>query len=233
MNEFIIEERILTEFGEEPHAYFCRFSIDRFRDDLFRQSGIHYPQNLTRAVAKRRAEFFAGRYCARSSLLAAGFASADIGIGDNRQPLWPNNVVGAISHSGSAAVAISARQSRFAGLGVDVEREVECATYEKIKSQVLFGGEQSLVHQAGSRAHIYFSLVFSAKESFFKAAWPQVRRFFGFSALALLDIDSRENTLLFELAETLSPELQKGRRVLADFRFFAGEQVMTLVKLEH
>lgn len=78
----------------------------------------------------RLAEFAQGRMHARSALARLGLATASIPVGRNRAPLWPAGFVGSISHVPSDAatdqpghvVAVAARISDCAGLGVDIER---------------------------------------------------------------------------------------------------------------
>ena len=43
-------------------------------------------------------------------------------LGPNRAPLWPRGIVGSISHCEGYCAVVAARQDRFAGLGLDVER---------------------------------------------------------------------------------------------------------------
>ena len=62
---------------------------------------------VVRAVASRRNEFSTGRWLARQGLQGLGLADSPIGMGRLRNPLWPSNVVGTISHDGDlCAVAL-------------------------------------------------------------------------------------------------------------------------------
>src|SRR5690242_7832438 len=49
------------------------------------------------AVEKRIAEFCAGRHCAREALRALGRTPGAI-LAEGRAPIWPDGVVGAITH---------------------------------------------------------------------------------------------------------------------------------------
>src|SRR5207244_6786257 len=64
-----------------------------------------------------------GRAAAREALARLGHVGDEpIGRGAGGEPLWPEGIVGAISHSGELAVAVVGRRTDFAGIGIDLER---------------------------------------------------------------------------------------------------------------
>jgi 4'-phosphopantetheinyl transferase EntD len=77
---------------------------------------------VAKAAAKRRREFALGRCCARKALAALGHDNAVIGRRDNGAPLWPDRVVGSITHTSGYAAALVADASLFSGMGLDAER---------------------------------------------------------------------------------------------------------------
>jgi 4'-phosphopantetheinyl transferase EntD len=78
---------------------------------------------LSPRVAERRRFFFTlGRAAARDALSELGVAPVGIGCGPGGEPLWPDGIVGAISHTGDLAIAIVGWRTEYAGLGVDVEQ---------------------------------------------------------------------------------------------------------------
>jgi enterobactin synthetase component D len=76
---------------------------------------------VAHAVPARARDFALGRTCARRALAAIGLAPRPIPVGEGRRPLWPEGVVGSITHAGGWAVAVVGRSGRFVGLGVDIE----------------------------------------------------------------------------------------------------------------
>src|SRR5699024_2591462 len=50
------------------------------------------------ALPKRRAEFTAGRWCARQALTELGLPPTPVERGDHGSPCWPDGVVGSITH---------------------------------------------------------------------------------------------------------------------------------------
>lgn len=71
------------------------------------------------------------------------------------------------------------------------------------------------------------TLIISAKESFFKATFPAVGRYFGFEAIEFSGINVQEQTLSFDVIETLSPALHLGHRVVLRFGYLDPTTVMT------
>jgi 4'-phosphopantetheinyl transferase EntD len=119
---------------------------------------------IAKAAPKRQREFILGRACARAAMAALGQGEAAIARKDDGGPLWPDGVVGSISHADGFAVALSAPQARFRGLGVDVERQgrVVAGLYRHV-----FGDEE-IAHLVGLPAGLrdgVASLMFSAKEA--------------------------------------------------------------------
>jgi 4'-phosphopantetheinyl transferase EntD len=73
------------------------------------------------AVPRRRAEFTTGRACARRALAELGVAPAAILSGDRREPLWPDGVVGAITHCAGFRAAAVGRATDYRSIGIDAE----------------------------------------------------------------------------------------------------------------
>jgi 4'-phosphopantetheinyl transferase EntD len=74
------------------------------------------------AGPKRRREFALGRACARAALAALGHDAVGIGRRENGAPLWPDGVVGSITHTSGYAAALVAKAEHFSGVGLDAER---------------------------------------------------------------------------------------------------------------
>lgn len=148
--------------------------------------GIELPRALDGAVAKRRREYLAGRIGARLALrdlLGPDAGEGDIGADDDDVPLWPEGVVGSISHGAGVGFAAVAPAGKYAGLGVDVERVVSPEQAGRLGRRVLTGRELELRHgpHGGLTEAEMFTLAFSAKESAYKALFPVHRRVLGFS----------------------------------------------------
>jgi 4'-phosphopantetheinyl transferase EntD len=134
---------------------------------------------VARAVAKRQREFARGRTCARQALAGLGFERVSVLVGEAREPLWPNGVVGSITHDNTLCVVAVGRAERYVGLGVDVEPEgaLTPEVAERIWSPAEAERAETVAAlTAGSAAR----LVFSAKEAFYKCQYPLTRSYLGF-----------------------------------------------------
>jgi 4'-phosphopantetheinyl transferase EntD len=136
-----------------------------------------YPQeaaHVAMAVQKRRQEYAAGRACAREALRQLGYGEPAVLSRNDGAPIWPPGVVGSITHCPGYCGAAVARRGRIVGLGVDAEpigelppdlRPLVCSEWERNWIDT---------HQ-GAYATDLYKLMFSAKESVFKAIHPLVR----------------------------------------------------------
>jgi 4'-phosphopantetheinyl transferase EntD len=138
--------------------------------------------SLPGAGAARLLEFAAGRHCAREALRALGLAPVAVPRKAKRQPAWPPGIVGSISHAGSYCGAVVARASLCLGLGFDVEAwgRMRPALWRRIATP---GEREWLCAQAGDGER-WATLLFSAKEAFYKAQYPRSETFLGFQAAA-------------------------------------------------
>src|SRR5579859_6821488 len=138
------------------------------------------------AVEKRRREFAAGRACARRALRALGLTTVPILSGGSREPVWPAGVVGAITHSAGLCAAAVGRQSEYAGIGIDLERHQ--AISEGVEEMVCTPAERAWARERAADGVHWPLVIFSAKESVYKAWYPIVRQWLGFED-AELDLD--------------------------------------------
>ncbi|MBF4190154.1 4'-phosphopantetheinyl transferase superfamily protein, partial [Serratia ureilytica] len=72
------------------------------------------------------------------------------------------------------------------------------------------------------------TLTFSAKESLFKALYPQVRRYFDFLDARMVAVDAQRQTFELALLTTLTPHCCAGRR-FARAVWREGDDVTTFI----
>jgi 4'-phosphopantetheinyl transferase EntD len=139
---------------------------------------------LGRAVPKRIREFAAGRLCARRALHQFGIDDFAVAVGADREPLWPAGYVGSITHTDGLCAAVVAEQARYFGLGIDVERQgaVGRPLWPSICGPVEAAWLDSLPE---ARAIDLATLIFAAKEAFYKAQFPLVRERLHFHDVAI------------------------------------------------
>ncbi|MFI7444863.1 4'-phosphopantetheinyl transferase [Nonomuraea indica] len=139
---------------------------------------------VANAVDRRRAEFATGRHCARAALARLGFPPAPVLADERGAPVWPSGVVGSITHcAGYRAAAVSVD---VLSVGIDAEpcRPLPDGVLEAIS----LPREREMLARLGD-AQPWDRLLFSAKESVYKAWYPLARRLLGFED-ALVDIDA-------------------------------------------
>jgi enterobactin synthetase component D len=186
----------------------------RFGDEMpARFAEISLPSSLDNALARRRIEFAAGRYCAREALRACAreVAHEAVNIGDEREPIWPRGVIGSIAHTRGIAAALVARDRDWRGVGIDIERAMDDAAVQRIGPKIVAARElEPLVVATGWRESEVLTLVFSAKESIYKALHREVRRYFGFHAARVERIDLAARTWRATIREPLTVNIAPG-----------------------
>ena len=144
--------------------------------------GALYPEEaryLQRAVRKRAEEFAAGRLCARLLLREFGIQNFPIEIGAHRQPLWPESMVGSITHTTGFCAAVAAPKKCLRSVGIDTEiaGSVKTELWRGICTPAETAWLRTLPESEQPAAA---TLVFSAKEAFYKNQFPLTQEFLGF-----------------------------------------------------
>jgi len=143
------------------------------------------------AVAQRRREFATVRLCARTALVRLGrvpgpiLPARDGPLWASRAPLWPAGIVGSMTHCDGYRAAAVAQDEKVASLGVDAEPNAPLP--EGVQETVLLPEERDTVKRlAASHPGVAWDrLLFSAKESVFKAWFPLTGRWLDFAECAI------------------------------------------------
>jgi enterobactin synthetase component D len=204
------------------------------------------------AVPKRQAEFITGRYlaalalqhyhreqhqCRQTELGPSEYGQPQshqpywVAANPDRSPAWPAGFIGSISHSNGVVLCALARNCDIRLLGIDTEQLLTPDVAAELRASILLPQEQRLLPPQD--AALWLSLIFSAKESLFKALYPQVKRFFPFSAAEVLAIQPSCGRLSIRLTESLSTDLPAGSSFSCQFRHcdvpHQPSQVQTLI----
>ncbi|WP_374336351.1 4'-phosphopantetheinyl transferase [Leeia sp.] len=184
----------------------CRFHYDGngVTDGVSAPAGTDVPilpESMTRAVAKRQAEFLAGRLAASAALRSLG-ASGHVPVGEDRSPQWPAGIVGSISHTDRLAIAVVARATQCAGLGIDIEPVMDSDTVRNLQHMIARPEELALQPKSLSLPQ-FLTLLFSAKEALYKAVFPRLQQVLEFHDARLLGV--RDNTLQLALCSNDLP----------------------------
>ncbi|MFD9789955.1 4'-phosphopantetheinyl transferase [Streptomyces sp. NPDC059070] len=150
--------------------------------DLFPQEA----EIVAQAVEKRRREFATVRLCARTALGRLGHAPGPIvpvqegPAWARRAPRWPDGVVGSMTHCDGYRAAAVAPASAIASVGVDAEPNAPVP--DGVREMVTLPEERGTLDEL-ARGHpevAWDRLLFSAKESVFKAWYPLTGRWLDF-----------------------------------------------------
>ncbi|MBL4672061.1 MAG: 4'-phosphopantetheinyl transferase superfamily protein [Arenicella sp.] len=174
----------------------CDFNIKNYKHSLFQELSIICPPPIHASVIKRQAEFLAGRYAARSSILQISphiTQPIKIEIGVNRAPIWPPCFTGSITHSRSRAISVSKQIGDESDpkdyIGVDVEDIIDVDLISEFESSIYTHQDRNIALVSGLSPNIAMTLIFSAKESLFEAIYPFVGEYFGFDKARVGKLD--------------------------------------------
>jgi 4'-phosphopantetheinyl transferase EntD len=132
-----------------------------------------YPEErqiLGDAIEKRVHEFSTGRFCAHQALRKIGIDNFPVLKGNHREPIWPDNVVGSISHCRDLAGAVVADKRQVRSVGLDIENikplDTDIARHICIEEEKQWVAKQAFSHQNQA-----LLLIFSLKEAIFKCIY--------------------------------------------------------------
>ncbi|MEP3297666.1 MAG: 4'-phosphopantetheinyl transferase superfamily protein [Pseudoruegeria sp.] len=148
---------------------------------------------LNNLSAKRRREFLTGRHAAARGLRALGCGDAEVGVHQDRSPIWPDGYCGSISHSDRLCAVTVAQKSHILSQGIDIEQrgavDPEMATL--------------ICQPFDDTVNLDPVTIFSAKEAYYKLWYPLVGEFLDFT-----DVSIRKGTgttIIATLQHKISP----------------------------
>ncbi len=142
---------------------------------------------IASAVENRQREFAAGRQCVRHAMERLGRRPTPLLIGDKRSPLWPDDVVGAISHTEGYAVAVVGLVDHDADpitVGIDAEHvgRVLDSLHERLFNEAEL---RYLASLGDDERAVAATVMFGAKEAFYKAQFVRTGAWVGFHDVEL------------------------------------------------
>lgn len=136
---------------------------------------------IASAVPKRAVEFATGRWCASRALAQLGTHEFPLLRNSDGAPVWPADIVGSITHTEGYCAAVTGRRDRFAGIGIDAELDGRAG--EEVWPIVFTAGEIAwLGNLPAQERPTMATVLFSAKESFYKAQYPLTHAWLDFQA---------------------------------------------------
>jgi len=151
---------------------------------------------------KRLTDFSTGRYCAIKALEQLGIQDTTIPIGADRAPIWPEGIVGSISHCDKLVGAIIAKKTDHISLGLDIE-EIGRVTPDLWDLVFTENEKVYLSSLCERKLEEHSTAIFSIKEAFYKFQHPITKIFLDF-----LDVEVSLPTFeqVIVLAKSVSQE---------------------------
>ncbi|PLY40169.1 phosphopantetheinyl transferase [Janthinobacterium sp. ROICE36] len=212
-----------------PSLYMLRYSVNGFDSALFNVCGVECPAHIARSVAKRQSEYFYGRLCARSALDALGVAAAPVTVGGMGEPIWPGGVCGSITHNREYALAVAVRRDGTVGIGIDVESIADQESCKALMAVAVAAEELAYLRGLETSLSLacLLTMVFSAKESFFKACFTSVRRYLEFDAVRVRSIEVEQGVIELVVQESLGGPFHAGYVSRVRYQFLDPQTILT------
>ncbi|MBC8719780.1 4'-phosphopantetheinyl transferase superfamily protein [Ochrobactrum sp. Marseille-Q0166] len=217
------------ELAGDTSLFMCRYPCSDLplNPDFRDMEAVTLPDTFKSFAPRRKAEFIAGQRCAREALRTITGMVAAPHRTANHVPVWPLGTTGSISHCNGYALAIAAENVRYCAVGIDIETLQTKDEAEKIAALVLTRDEmQRLPQQCKGLA---VTTAFSAKESLYKALYPQIGRFYGFYA-AEMTVDFSKRAGRLRLTKDWSQHWRRGQEIAVHLHFMQNF-VLTCVAL--
>lgn len=171
---------------------------------------------ISHAIDKRQKDFTAGRLCAKSALAELGVEHFPILMDSKGAPVWPLGVAGSISHAKACCAAVVSIVQKGESIGLDIEE------VSRIKESVwdyAFGPiEIEWLKDHSEQSQKFASVMFAAKEAFYKAQYPLTHHWLGFKDV-VVSVDPGSQGFAVELLKDLE-RWEKGTVFKGRFDFF-------------
>jgi 4'-phosphopantetheinyl transferase EntD len=150
---------------------------------------------IARATPRRAAEFAAGRSCAKAAMAVLGVTGVTLLVGSGREPVWPPAMIGSISHTNDFCIAVVGPEQRVHGrygIGLDVEQIGRVG--ENLWRRLFVDEEATYLNSLhGRQRQLMSTVMFGAKEAFYKAQYQLTESWVGFSDVSItIDGNSME-----------------------------------------
>ncbi len=181
---------------------------------------------VQKAVQKRTEEFAAGRLCARLLLREFGIHNFAIQVGVHRQPLWPATLVGSITHTTGFCAAVAAPKKYLRSVGIDTE--IAASVKPELWQSICTPQETAWLHSLPESAQLAAAtLIFSAKEAFYKCQFPLTQERLGFHDVSVELPGWGEKRGAFRVVANRSMGLESNAALPLQGQYLFHEQFIT------
>lgn len=216
-----IPEQISKSIYEISSPIFLTSELFCYGLDLSQTTHLHidqqleHPLKIAQARVERKNEYLCGRVLAQVVLNHHFGLDQLITSMHEHLPIWPTHVLGSISHSQNKLIVALSNNAVY--LGIDIEHWVTSEFAQESAHLILTPSEFNL--WKGKAAEFfdfarYVSLIFSVKESLYKAVYPTAKQYIDFLEASIVDINFENQTLTL----TFLPEIQQRYQLLEQYQ---------------
>ncbi len=176
---------------------------------------LEHPLKIAQAHPKRQQEYLCGRVLAQAALSHHFGLDHPITLMHEHLPIWPTHVLGSISHSQNKLIVALSNNAVY--LGIDIEHWVTSEFAKESAHLVLTPSEFDLWKNKAAEFFDfarYVSLIFSVKESLYKAVYPTAKQYIDLLEASIVDINFKNQTLRL----TFLSEIQQRYQLLEQYQ---------------
>ena len=210
------------------------FSPDKFREKLFFHFDIECPNSVRESVPKRKREFLAGRICTKYLIKMNLGYEVDVPISADRSPKWPCGLTGSISHTDNSAIAIVGKKEHSGdnlSFGIDIQTLMSQQQSKSIQPLIADITELLLLKKLNYSNEYCTTLLFSAKESIYKAIYPHIMEIVNFDAVNLVNINHHKSILTFSTSTNLNKNFNINKIITCNYRYDTKRNEITTLCL--
>lgn len=220
-NYLYIPEQLSTSIYEISTPIFFTSGLFCYGLDLSKTQYLHihqqleHPLKIAQACVERKSEYLCGRVLAQAVLNHHFGLDQPINSMHEHLPIWPSHVLGSISHSQNKLIVALSNNANY--LGIDIEHWVTSEFAQESAYLVLTPSDFNLWKNKAAEFFDftrYVSLIFSIKESLYKAVYPTAKQYIDFLEASIVDINFENKTLTL----TFLPEIQQRYQLLEQYQ---------------
>lgn len=199
LNHLNVRHEKITAFGLEIHKVQVELLKKQSNlDDLYQKFNIFLPQNIKNTRLIRQLEFFTGRLAAKYALHTFNLQDSIVYQGEHGEPIWPDDVIGSISHVGTQKLCKAIAYAKNKELddktfGIDIESQEHHIFFQQddeFYDVFLHKSEQEGVAKAKIKQPDLDLILFSAKESMIKVFYIKYHQIIDFKSIIFLNIEN-------------------------------------------
>lgn len=169
-------------------------------EDVLEQNGNLFQDEVLLSETMpdfRKKEFLAGRILSRIALNHLNISSSSIPHDEHGCSLFPEGSIGSISHSRKIIAVAVASSKKYHGIGIDIEQigRIKENVFQRIATQK----ENDMISPiSGESQQIQKTIVFSAKEAFYKFQFPLTKQYVNWKDISVIPQNDGNITIQYE-----------------------------------